>query len=196
MPWTLWQTRTSWLIIVPSASQDPVFRCPLTTTRSSFGRPCITDLLSSAVVYCRRKTIRKLLIISTGASGFHVAGIAEQYNYVEGIASDAASMVKIAHVASPEWVRSREFRAMSAKNRGLELGNFQAESAALEWLLQPADNWRSADRSASPRINPIQDNDVESFSSEGFQEVLDSPISPDPYSRAGRSGPARKIGHR
>jgi len=54
------------------------------------------------------------------------------------IASDAASLVKIAHVANPIWIRSRDFRVMVAKNRGLELENFQAESAALEWLLQPA----------------------------------------------------------
>jgi hypothetical protein len=80
----------------------------------------------------------------------------EQYNFVEQIASDSASLVKIAHVASPEWVRSRNFRVMMAKNRGLELKNFHAESAALEWLLQSAKTRRSADRSVSPRINPIQ----------------------------------------
>ena len=115
----------------------------------------LAHLISRAVVRCRRQKIGKLLIISTGASGFHSAGIAEQYNFAEQIAADAASLVKIAHVASPEWVRSGDFRVMVAGNRGLELENFNAESAALEWLLRPAKMSCSADKSASPRINPI-----------------------------------------
>ena len=115
----------------------------------------MAHLISRAVFRCRRQKIGKLLIVSAGASGFHSAGIGEQYDYVEQIAADAASLVKIAHVASPEWVRSRDFRVMVAGNRGLELENFNAESAALEWLLQPAKMSRSADKSASPRINPI-----------------------------------------
>jgi hypothetical protein len=98
----------------------------------------MAHLISRAVVRCRRQKIGTLLIVSTGASGFHSAGIAEQYNFAEQIAAGAASLVKIAHVANPEWVRSREFRVMVAENRGLELENFNAESAALEWLLRPA----------------------------------------------------------
>jgi hypothetical protein len=115
----------------------------------------MADLMSRAVVLCCKQKIEKLLIDSTRLSGFHPAGIAEQYNFVEQIAADAASFVKIAHVASPEWVRAGKFDVMVAKNRGLELKNFHTESAALEWLLQSVKNRRSADRSASPRINPI-----------------------------------------
>ena len=115
----------------------------------------MAHLISRAVVRCRRQKIGKLLIITTGASDFHSAEIAEQYNFAEHIAADAASLVKVAHVANPEWVRSRDFRVMVAGNRALELENFDAESAALEWLLQPAKNRRSADKPASPRINPI-----------------------------------------
>jgi hypothetical protein len=115
----------------------------------------MAHLISCAVVRCRRQKIGKLLIVSTGASGFHSAGIAEQYNYVEQIAADAASLVKLAHVANPEWVHSRDFRVMVAENRGLELENFQSESAALEWLLRPVKTSRSADKSTSSRINPI-----------------------------------------
>jgi hypothetical protein len=125
--------------------------CPV----GEFSSDEMAHLINRAVVRCRKQKIEKLLIISTGASGFQSAGIGEQYDYVEQIASAAATFVKIAHVASPIWVRSRDFRVIVAKNRGLELENFQAESAALEWLLQPAKNSRSADKSVSPRINPI-----------------------------------------
>jgi hypothetical protein len=115
----------------------------------------MAHLISRAVVRCRRQKIGKLLIVSTRASSFHSAEMAEQYNFAEQIAADAASLVKIAHVANPEWVRSQDFRVMVAGNRGLELKNFSAESAALEWLLQPAKISHSADKSASPRKNPI-----------------------------------------
>ena len=114
----------------------------------------MAHLMSRAVVLCRRQKIGKLLIVSTGVSGFHPPGISGRYNLVERIASDAASKVKIAHVASAEWVRSGKFDIMVAKNRGLEVENFHTESAALEWLLQPERNKRSDDTSASPRINP------------------------------------------
>jgi hypothetical protein len=123
--------------------------CPV----GKFSSGEMAHLISRAVVRCRKQKIKKLLIISTKASGFHSAGIAEQYDYAEQIASAAASFVKIAHVANPIWVYSRDFRVMVAKNRGLELENFQTDSAALEWLLQPVKISRSADKTASPRIN-------------------------------------------
>jgi hypothetical protein len=44
--------------------------------------------------------------------------------------------VKIAHVASPEWVRSGEFGVEVAKNRGLDAKNFNSEREALKWLLK------------------------------------------------------------
>ena len=125
--------------------------CPI----GGFSFDEMAHLMSRAVVLCRRQKIRKLLIISTGVSDFHPPGISERYNLAERIASDAASMVKIAHVASAEWVRSGKFDIMVAKNRGLEAESFHAESAALEWLLQPEKNKRSDDTTASPRINPI-----------------------------------------
>ena len=96
----------------------------------------MAHLMSRAVVLCRKQKIGKLLIVSTGVTGFHPPGISEGYNFFEGIAADAASLVKIAHVASPEWVRSGKFGVMVAKNRGLDAENFHMESAALEWLLQ------------------------------------------------------------
>jgi hypothetical protein len=95
----------------------------------------MAHLISRAVVLCRRQKIGKLMIVSTGVSGFHPPGISKRYNFFERIASDAASLVRIAHVASPEWVSSGKFGVMVAKNRGLEAENFHTESAALEWLL-------------------------------------------------------------
>jgi hypothetical protein len=96
----------------------------------------MADLISRAVLRCRQKKIEKLLIDSTGMSGFHPPGIAERYNFVERISSHAKSSVKIAHVASPKWVRSGKFAVTVAKNRGLDAANFHSAATALEWLLK------------------------------------------------------------
>lgn len=117
----------------------------------------MADLMSRAVVLCRKQKIKKLLIDSTGlpVTGLHPQGISERYTLAERIADDSASLVKIAYVAKPEWVRSGKFGILVGKNRGLDAENFLSMPAALEWLLQPAKISRSADTSASPRKNPI-----------------------------------------
>ena len=96
----------------------------------------MADLISRAVLRCRQKKIEKLLIDSTGVSGLQPPGMAERYNFVERIASNAKSSVKIAHVASPEWVRSGKFGVMVANNRGLDVKLFHSATTALEWLLK------------------------------------------------------------
>jgi hypothetical protein len=109
--------------------------CPV--GQASFAE--VSELISRAVLRCRKEKIEKLLIDSTGVSGFHQPGISERYNLAERIASDAESLFKIAHVASPEWVRSGKFSVMVAKNRGLDANNFHSEPEALKWLLTPAE---------------------------------------------------------
>jgi len=108
--------------------------CPVGQT--SFAE--VSEWISRVVLRCRKQKIEKLLIDSTGVSGFHPPGIAERYNFVERISANAKSSVKIAHVASPEWVRSGEFAVTVAKNRGLDAKNFHTEPEALKWLLTPA----------------------------------------------------------
>ncbi|MGO8766693.1 MAG: hypothetical protein ACLQSR_16345 [Limisphaerales bacterium] len=98
----------------------------------------MADLISRAVIMCRKQKIGKLLIDSRQLSGFDLPGITERFNLAARIAGEAASSVKIAHVASPEWVRSGKFSVMVAKNRGLDSENFHSTTTALEWLLQPA----------------------------------------------------------
>jgi len=96
----------------------------------------MAHLMSRAVVLCRRQKIKKLLIDSTELRGFHPPEISERYNLAERIAQEAASLVKIAHVASPEWVRSGKFGVEVARNRGLDAKNFDSEPEALKWLLK------------------------------------------------------------
>ena len=96
----------------------------------------MADLITRAVLRCRQKKIEKLLIDSTGVSGFQPPELAERYNLAARIASDAASSVKIAHVVSRAWIHSGDFGLQVARNRGLEAMNFDSAATALEWLLK------------------------------------------------------------
>jgi hypothetical protein len=91
----------------------------------------IADLISRAVLRCRKQKIEKLLIDSTGVSGLQPPGMAERYNFVERLSFNAKSSVKIAHVASLKWVRSGIFAVRVAKNRGLDTENFHSKPAAI-----------------------------------------------------------------
>ena len=108
--------------------------CPV--GQASFAE--VSELISRAVLRCRKEKIEKLLIDSTGVPKFRPPDMAERFKLAARIASDAESLVKIAHVASPEWVRSGKFGLMVAKNRGLDAKNFTLETAAVKWLLTPA----------------------------------------------------------
>jgi hypothetical protein len=106
--------------------------CP--TGEVSFNE--MAELVHRAVLLCRKQKIKKLLIDSTELRGFHPPGISERYNLAERMAQEAASLVKIAHVASLEWVRSGKFGVEVARNRGLDAKNFNSEPEALKWLLK------------------------------------------------------------
>ena len=96
----------------------------------------MADLVNRAGALCRRQTIKRLLIDSTELHGFKTPRTSERYNLAERMAQEAASLVKIAHVASREWIRSGKFGVEVARNRGLDAKNFNPEPVALKWLLK------------------------------------------------------------
>jgi hypothetical protein len=106
--------------------------CPV--GQASFAE--VSELLGRAVLRCRKGKIKKLLIDSTGLPEFQPPDLAERYNLAARIASDAAVSVKVAHVASRSWMRSGDFGLQVARNRGLDVMNFDSASTALEWLLK------------------------------------------------------------
>lgn len=105
----------------------------------------VIELMSRAVHHCRDHKIEKLLIDLTGLPGLPTPGVTERYLLAERIAAAAKSSVKIAQVASSEWVRTGKFGVLVAKNRGLEAQDFTSRSTALEWLLKSTGD--KADRS-------------------------------------------------
>ena len=112
--------------------QEHAVFCPV--GQASFAE--VSELLGRAVLRCRKEKIKKLLIDSTGLPEFQPPDLAERYNLAARIASDAAASVKVAHVASRSWMRSGDFGLQVARNRGLDVMNFDSASTALEWLLK------------------------------------------------------------
>jgi|SRR5208282_1197610 len=103
----LWESKYNLLISVNrlehfEQKKEYALFCPVGQASYAEG----VDLISRAVLRCRRQKIEKLLFDSTGLPRFRPPGMSEQYNLAERIASDASSLVKIAHVASPAWVHS------------------------------------------------------------------------------------------
>jgi hypothetical protein len=96
----------------------------------------VSELMIRVVLRCREERIAKLVINTTGLPGLQPPAMADRYNLAVRIASDAASKVKIAHVASPKWVRSGNFALTLASNRGLDAENFLSGSTAVQWLLR------------------------------------------------------------
>ncbi len=114
--------------------KDHAIFCPVGPASFAEG----VELISRAVLRCRKQKIEKLLIDTRGLPGFRPPGMTEQFELAERIAADADSMVTIAHIASPDWIRFGTFGLIVAKNRGLNAMNFRSETEALKWLLTPA----------------------------------------------------------
>jgi len=72
-----------------------VFFCPV--GQASFDE--MADLISRAVLPCRKEKIKKLLIDSTVLPAFQPYELAKRYNLAARIASDAAFSVKVALVS-------------------------------------------------------------------------------------------------
>ena len=92
----------------------------------------VSELMSRAVLLCRKEKIAKPLMDSTSLPGFQPPGISERYKLAERIASGAASLVKPANGAKQKWFRSGKCAVTVAKNRGLDAENFHAAATAVE----------------------------------------------------------------
>jgi hypothetical protein len=93
------------------------------------------ELVSQAIVYCREKGIRRLLVDTTKLTGFGAPGTADRFLPGERLARDARAAVKVAMVARPEVLDPSRFGVTVARNRGLFTKAFSSEAEARRWLL-------------------------------------------------------------
>ena len=89
------------------------------------------------VAWCREHGIEKLLLDSSGLTGFANPGPEERFLFGEALARAAQGQVKIAIVTRPEIMDAEKFGITVARNRGLFAEGFTSEAEAVAWLLDP-----------------------------------------------------------
>lgn len=92
------------------------------------------NLLSIAIAYARKQGITRLLIDSTGLTGFDPPTTLERFTLGGQIARAAQGSVKVALVVPAVMIDPKKFGLTVARNRGMVGDVFTSEAEALEWL--------------------------------------------------------------
>jgi hypothetical protein len=92
------------------------------------------QLVTSAITFAREQHIRKLMVVTTGLTGFKPPDIVTRYFFIHEWARAAAARVCVAVVARPEMIDPQKFGIIVAANAGLISDVFESEEKALAWL--------------------------------------------------------------
>jgi hypothetical protein len=91
-------------------------------------------LLCGAITYAREKGVKKLLIVSTGLTGFGPPTTLERFQIGKDTADAAQGAVVVALVTQPEMIDPQRFGRTVARNRSFLVDVFTTEAEALAWL--------------------------------------------------------------
>ena len=100
------------------------------------------QLITSAITFAQEQRIRKLLVITTGLTGFVPPDTTDRSRFAKEWAYAARGAVRIAVVARPEMIDPQKFGVTVAANHGLTADVFASETEAVSWLLSPQENPR------------------------------------------------------
>ncbi len=91
--------------------------------------------ITAAIACARGEKVRKLLLVTTGLSGFASPSVLERYEFMQEWARAAAGgAMRIALVARPDFIDPQKFGVTVARNLGLTCDVFSTEEQALHWL--------------------------------------------------------------
>ena len=93
------------------------------------------DLIDSAIRYCHRNGIDKLLVNITLLTGFPAPTTAERFMFAKKWAATADGNVVLSMVAPPEMIDPHRIGVTMGANRGLSSNVFADESEAIRWLM-------------------------------------------------------------
>ncbi len=91
-------------------------------------------LVTSAITYAREQELRKLMVVTTGLTGFDPPDITARYFFVHEWARAAGGRVFVVLVARPEMIDPQKFGVTVAGNAGLTGDVFESEEEARAWL--------------------------------------------------------------
>ena len=94
----------------------------------------MVKLVASALVFAREQHIRKLLVVTSGLTGFAPPILADRYYFIQEWAKASGHSVRAALVARPEMIDGQKFGVTVAANHGFIADIFASEDEALAWL--------------------------------------------------------------
>ena len=94
----------------------------------------MVQLVGSALVFAREQQIEKLLVVTTGLTGFRPPLIVDRYYFIHDWAEASGHIVSAAFVASPEMIDFRKFGVTVAANSGFIADIYAFEDEARAWL--------------------------------------------------------------
>lgn len=92
------------------------------------------EMVTSAIAFAREMRIGKLLVVTSGLTGFDPPSVIDRYMFVKEWARAADGAVCVALVARPEMIDREKFGVTVASNRGLISDVFVSEDEAMAWL--------------------------------------------------------------
>jgi len=92
------------------------------------------ELVASALLYAREQHIEKLLVVTSGLTGFKPPLTVDRYYIVKDWAKASGHIVRAAFVARPEMIDSQKFGVTVAANNCFIADIFASEDEALAWL--------------------------------------------------------------
>ena len=94
-----------------------------------------TDLVTRAIVFACDHQVERLLVDTTGLTGFPSPSVADRYWIVRQWANASKARVAVAVVLEPYMVDPERFGVKVGVNLGMRTDVFTANAEALEWLL-------------------------------------------------------------
>jgi hypothetical protein len=91
-------------------------------------------LITSAITYCRQRSVGKLLVDATGLEGVPIPTLIDRFLMAEEWAEVAEGQVVGALVVHPEYIHPEKFAVHVAAGFGLKINVFTSESDAFVWL--------------------------------------------------------------
>jgi hypothetical protein len=92
------------------------------------------EMVTGAINEARQLGIRKLLVVTTGLTGFASPSLGTRYFFIHEWAKTAQGRVSVALVARAEMIDPQKFGVAVANSAGLTTDVFTSEADALAWL--------------------------------------------------------------
>jgi hypothetical protein len=92
-------------------------------------------LVTSGIAFAREQRVQKLLVVTSGLTGFRSPDAIERYLFIQEWAAAADLSGRIAFVGKIEMIDPEKIGITMAASVGLVCDVFESEGAALAWLL-------------------------------------------------------------